>query len=365
MLALREGRYPTNTDEIALTDGAVSDFGVELGGDGDVRRPARVRVVGIVENPADLDDEFGLVLPALDHPEGVTILADASEAAVDAFRPPVDPGMTMIDVRGDDEKTTAAVVVLVVATVAMLFVSLVAAAGFVTLAQRRLRQLGMFAAVGATNRQLRLVMIANGAVVGVVAALIGTTSAIVAWIAFAPTFGRAAGHRVDRLGIPLWILAAGLLLAIGAAIAAAWWPARSVARISVVRALSGRPPRPQRADRSALVGGGLLVVGILCVSAGIDPAHDKATPTLLIPGLVAIVLAVLFLAVPAIRALALLARRLPVASRLAVRDLARYQSRSGSALAAISLGLAIRSRSSCSPAPPSTAPTRATWPIAS
>ena len=182
MLALREGRYPTNTDEIALTDGAISDFGVELGGEVTFDGRPR-RVVGIVENPADLDDEFGLVLPALDHPEGVTILADASEAAVDAFRPPVDPSMTMIDVRGDDEKTTAAVVVLVVATVAMLFVSLVAAAGFVTLAQRRLRQLGMFAAVGATNRQLRLVMIANGAVVGIVAALIGTASAIVAWIA--------------------------------------------------------------------------------------------------------------------------------------------------------------------------------------
>ena len=33
MLALREGRYPTNTDEIALTDGALSDFGVEFGGE--------------------------------------------------------------------------------------------------------------------------------------------------------------------------------------------------------------------------------------------------------------------------------------------------------------------------------------------
>ena len=44
-------------------------------------------------------------------------------------------------------------IVLAVATVALLLVSLVAAASFVVIAQRRLRQLGMLAAVGATERR--------------------------------------------------------------------------------------------------------------------------------------------------------------------------------------------------------------------
>jgi putative ABC transport system permease protein len=58
-------------------------------------------------------------------------------------------------------------------------------------------------------------------------------------------------------------------------------------------------------------------------------------------GPVAIVLGVLFLCPPAIRILAPAARRLPVAPRLALRDLTRYQARAGGALAAISLGLGI------------------------
>ena len=43
----------------------------------------------------------------------------------------------------------------------------------------------------------------------------------------------------------------------------------------------------------------------------------------------------------AIQALARVAVRLPIAGRLALRDLARYQARSGAALAAISLALGV------------------------
>jgi putative ABC transport system permease protein len=58
-------------------------------------------------------------------------------------------------------------------------------------------------------------------------------------------------------------------------------------------------------------------------------------------GTVAIVAGVLFCCPLAIRALAAIASRLLVAPRLAVRDLVRYQARSGAALAAISLALGI------------------------
>src|SRR4029453_3386949 len=58
-------------------------------------------------------------------------------------------------------------------------------------------------------------------------------------------------------------------------------------------------------------------------------------------GTVATALGVLFIGPLAIRALAAAGARLPLAARLALRDLARYQARSGAALAAISLAVGI------------------------
>src|SRR6185295_14681118 len=109
----------------------------------------------------------------------------------------------------------------------------------------------------------------------------------------------------------------------------------------VVDALAGRPAPPKPVHRSALVAAALLVLGVVCVATGIDSVKGSANPLLLVPGTIAIVAAVLFLSPLAIRAVAIGARRLPVAPRLALRDLSRNQSRSGAALAAISLGLGI------------------------
>jgi putative ABC transport system permease protein len=62
---------------------------------------------------------------------------------------------------------------------------------------------------------------------------------------------------------------------------------------------------------------------------------------LIVAGTLAIGFALLFVGPLAIRALAVIGARLPVASRLALRDLARHQARSSAALAAISVALAI------------------------
>ena len=61
----------------------------------------------------------------------------------------------------------AAIVVLVVTTLALFLVALIAAASFTVIAQRRLPQLGMMSAVGATEKHLRLTMLASGAATGV------------------------------------------------------------------------------------------------------------------------------------------------------------------------------------------------------
>jgi putative ABC transport system permease protein len=223
-----------------------------------------------------------------------------------------------------------------VATVFLLLASLVAAAGFAVVAQRRLRQLGMLAAVGATGKHLRLVLLTNGVVVGTIAAVIGTIAGLGLWLVFAPTLESAVDHRIDRLSLPWVLIAMAGLVAIAGATAAAWWPGRTVARLPVLLALSGRPPRPRPARHSAIAAAALIAVGIGCLALS-----GRDSPPLIIAGLLATILGSLLLGPLAIRTFSAVAGRVSIAPRLALRDLARYQARSGAALAAVTLALGI------------------------
>jgi putative ABC transport system permease protein len=340
MLALVEGRYPTSAGEVAVTDETAEIFGVRLD---DILRvdSGAWTVVGLVENPSDLNEEFALVGSSqTETPESVTILVAGSDDQLQSFRAPSGASAIAVS-RPGNEDVLAAVGVLIVGTVVLLLVSLVAAAGFVVIAQRRLRQLGMLAAIGATEKHLRLVMVANGAVIGAIAAVIGTTLALLGWILVVPSLEGAVGHRIDRFDVPWWLIGTSMVLAVVAATAAGWWPARAVARIPIVSALSGRPPRPQRARRSAALAGPLLAVGVAGLVLAADPLDGWINVVLIVGGTVALILGVLSISPLAIRALAGIVTRSSVAVRLAMRDLARYQARSGAALAAISLALGI------------------------
>ena len=340
MVSVLEGRRPASVDEIALTEGAAADLDAGLGDQVDVGRD-RYEVVGIVENPADLDDEYALVLPAGQTPESVTLLVDADREQADRFRPGVVPGQGFIESREVTEQTTAAVAVFVVATVAMVLVCLVAGASFATLAHRRMRQLGLLAAAGATPRHLRRAMVANGTAVGLTAAVAGTGAGLLAWLASASALEPAAAHRIDPWNIPLWLPVAGIGLAVATATVAAWWPARAVARMPITDAVAARPPAPRRVHRSLAAAVALFAYGVLAIGAGIDPNTEAMTPIFFISGIVALPVAVLLASAPVLRAVARLAGRFPVGTRLAVRDLARFESRSAAALGAITLALGI------------------------
>ena len=127
-----------------------------------------------------------------------------------------------------------------------------------------------------------------------------------------------------------------VVVAVLAATAAAWWPGRAVARVPVTRALSARPPRPKPAHHSAIVAAVLIVAGIVALVLS-----GRSTLPLIVAGILATILGTLLLGPLAIRLFARAAGRAPIAVRLALRDLARYQARSGAALAAITLALGI------------------------
>ena len=194
----------------------------------------------------------------------------------------------------------------------------------------------MLAAVGATEKHLRLVLLWNGAVVGTVAAFIGTVAGLALWVVFAPTLESAVDHRIDRLSLPWALIALAIALAVVGATAAAWWPARTVARLPVLLALSGQPPKPRPARHSAVAAVILIAIGI----AGLA-LSGRESPPLIIVGLLATILGTLLLGPPAIRAFSAVAGWVSIVPRLALRDLARYQARSGAALAAVTLALGI------------------------
>lgn len=334
LLALRSGRYPTAAGEAALTPGAADLLGAHLGDRIRLGRGTR-RVVGLVENPSVLDDDFALV------PAGERTASDSLQLLFDP-PPPGAPhrgvGGLAIAIRGDNGPV--AVLVLIAVTLALSLVGLIAAAGFVVVANRRQRQLGMLAAIGAPERHLRLVMLTNGALAGGIAAVAGTVLGSAAWVAAAPTVEQVANHRIDRLDLPWPLVAACAGLAVAMAMAAAWWPARAVSRLPVMAALAGRPSPPTPVHRSIAGAAVLLAAGMVAITIAV-PRGDRARPWLLVAGMAAVVVGAVLAAPVAIRAVAALARRLPLAPRVALRDLARHQARASAALAAMTLGLAI------------------------
>ncbi len=333
MLRLVSGRYPTGAGDVAVTDEVAALMNARIGGPLAVDGHAST-VVGIVENPGNLNAEFVLRLPAFaDPPSSVTILTSASRPHLDGF---AGGDSLEIQLRERDDRTVAAVSVFGPVTLAMLLVGLIAVTGFVALAQRRRRQFGLLAATGATERHVRLVLLAGGAVAGSVAAGLGATIAAPLWIAVIPRLEVAAGHRIARSDVPWWLVGACLSLAVVTAVGAAWWPARAAARIPVTQALSLRPPRPRPAHRSAVVGVLLLAAGAVSFRL----AHQDNV-LLNVVATVAVAIGLPLLGPLAVRVAAAVGTRLSVAPRLALRDLARYQARSGAALGAISLALAV------------------------
>jgi putative ABC transport system permease protein len=334
MLTLTEGRFPAGPGQVAVTGPLAQALQLRIGST--LSLDGHQTVTGIVENPSDLNDEFALVSPSgARPPQSVTVLLNAGPASFEAFRAAFH-GPLVWQARGASTRGAVAGGMLGAVTVLLLLVGLVAAAGFAVIAARRQRQLGMLAAIGATRKQLRMVMVAGGAVVGVIAAVAGTAAGLAVWIAAAPGLDTFAGHRIDRFAIPWDLVALGMLLAVVTAAGAAWWPARAAARLPVTLALSARPPRPRPAHHPALLAAVMVVVGVACLGLG-----NQDRPPLIIAGAVAMTLGILFISPLAIRALATPGRRAPVAVRLALRDLVRHQARSGAALAAISLALGI------------------------
>jgi len=338
LLSLTSGQFPTKASEVAVTSVVASDFNLKVGSDWPVMGVTR-KVVGIVENPKNLLDAFALVIPGqVATPTEVTVLFDA-------------PAGTSLKSLGSNVITPKSIaqgnvlnpetISIALVTMVMLLIALVAIAGFTVIAQRRLRSIGMLGALGATDEHIKLVVRANGLFVGLVGAVVGFVVGFAAWLAYRPILETSAHHVVGVFQLPWIVIVVAVVLAVASAFFASTRPARAMTRISTVSALAGRPAPPRKLRRSAVPGIVLVVVAFLLLGAAGASGGNGGGMGELALGFVALTISVVLLSPFLLTVLNRFSRRTPLAIRMAMRDLARYRARSGSALGAISVGVLI------------------------
>ena len=300
-------------------------------------------VVGLVENGGDLDDGFGLVAQLPGPPTAATVYLDTDSDTLARFTLPSGAAM-VVGERGRSADAVATGAVLLASVILVVLVALVAVAAFFVVARRRLRHLGLLAAVGADRRHLGLVMTAHGALLGAAAVGAGTVLSLGAWLLVADRLEPLIGRRLDQTAVPWLAVTAWAMVTVAATSIAAAWPTRQLLRVPVVAALEGRPPesRPHttfRPVRPLL----LLAAGLAALWLASDPLRSTGALVLLLIGTALVIAAVVTCGPPLVALIGRLSGQASIAVRLAGRDLARYRHRSGAALAALTLivGLAV------------------------
>jgi ABC-type transport system, involved in lipoprotein release, permease component len=362
------GRAPTTPTEVALTNQAMAWLEAGIGDEVTVVAGQATReytVVGQVEFPSLLDSVLLFAYDAddtavsewfslrenswlVDTPEPIGWdrvlelnelgMLVASRAVFE--HPPADEEVPLRQagwagsplVRPED----VALAVLVCG-LALLEVVLLAGPAFAIGARRRQRQLALVAAHGGTPAHLRRIVLADGVVLGLLGAglgiVAGTAIAFLArpWFEETVAHVRGGGWRV----FPEALVAIGGL-AVVTGLLAALVPAFITARQDVVAALAGRRGVTRSRKRWIAVGLAMIVLGAAVTCLG-----TLAAQTVIMLGGLIIGELGLVLCTPALIGLvARVARIVPLAPRIALRDAARNRAAAAPAIAAVMAAVA-------------------------
>jgi putative ABC transport system permease protein len=350
MLTLLEGRAPTRPGEVAMRPSSLEAFGAAIGDEIGLEDVGlRLRVTGTVVRPDNISDQVAVVGKGtlrgrpdvslgglwVDLPAGASVARAGRVLSAD---PSVQGYVTAAEV-GDDgrAKLVANGASFGAAALALFGTGLIAAAAFTVGTRRQLRLLGVMGAVGAEPYHLRAAVLFGGTALGLVGSVLGVGIGIAGAFAVHPQLPRWAGRIVGPVEFPVLALVGSVMLGTVAATLAAYGPARSAAKLSTVEALAGRTPRPRAPGKLAGLGVGASVVGAGLVAWGTVTRSDGVLTAglfLMLGGvLVAIPLAVTWVG--------MVARHLPTVPRLAARDIARNGRRTGAAVAAATIALAL------------------------
>ncbi|MCO1594681.1 ABC transporter permease [Micromonospora sp. RHAY321] len=312
---LLQGSYPDAPGEIAVSPRTVERLGLSIGTvtsgtGGELTTPTRLTVTGLVEAPADggfnayAPDGVVTAWGGLTPLERIDVRV-APGASVDVVRErvvaalpaglPMRTGDEVRQVEADAEAEQVgrlfALVGMFVA-VAVIAAALVVTSTFRIVFAQRMRQLALLRAVGAGRATLVAALVAEGALTGLVAGVVGVAAALAAGHAL-PAVLRATGQAVSSPGVPLTAAAAVVVGAVVLTVLAVLAPAFSAARVSPLEALrvasviaARRGIGVVRLVFGLLLAGGAVLAGVATVSRLPTPDQESYDP---MPGLLLLV----------------------------------------------------------------------------
>lgn len=216
----------------------------------------------------------------------------------------------------------------------------------ITVAQRT-REFALLRAVGASGAQVRVAVLIEALVIGVVASTVGLVGGIV--------FGQVLQLVFDAIGIGLpdgglvvktRTIVASYVIGVGITAIAAIGPARRASKVAPVEALRGSGDQdPETIGRSRSLGGGLVtLLGLVPLAIGLLGSSSQAG-ALVGFGAAALFIGVSLLAPyltrPVAGLLGLVAERRGVAGRLARNNAQRNPKRTASTASALMIGVAL------------------------
>lgn len=383
MLVLIEGRAPVGPGEAALTLWLAQRLEVGLGDRIEVGSGNVAVVVGTIINPVSSQQDIVVVTAAMmdvalgdrdpsrtwllggvadpgavvqrlwqdyDQATGYSQAHDRYWADVDAGEPvgrdvqgrdalPADLSVTSREDQlsatwqgGLERAMTPQVVGTLVAALLLAEVALIAAAAYATGARRRLRELGLLGANGATAAHLRAAVVGEAAVTGLLGAGVGLVAGVLVLVFGQHLFQPMIQRWMTGVELAPTDLIGPLLAGVIAVAVAAWLPARTAASVPTSTALQGRMPLAEPKRWIAPAGLVLAGLGALLLVVGLT-ARGGAGAAVAAIGILFSVAGMALLTVPMMAAVGRRADRASATLRLVLRDSARQRTRAAAASA--------------------------------
>lgn len=220
-----------------------------------------------------------------------------------------------------------------VAALILAEVAFIAGAAFATGTRRRLREIGLMGANGASYKQLRSTVVGEGFVIGLVGGLGGSLLAFFIVLLGRSTLQQFVERRIDQFPFSPLDIVGPILVATVACVIAAWLPAKTAANVPTLTALQGRMPVGSPKRWVIPVGLGLTGFGTVLLAVGLATSSGMGSAVAVL-GTVLMIGGTALLAGPIVAWVSKHAERFPITSRIVLRDSGRQRGRAAAAVAA-------------------------------